>query len=202
MRQASASCWSPLCSNHASHGDGYYIAASPPLRNRACLAALGLTMTTTDVAAWIGALTGTFVLLWDIFKWVRSGARIKVSASPNMTGFGSAAQLLGNNTCVVVEAINVGQSKTTITHLVGFHYQSWWNRLLRRKPSTTFLVPDPRPGTLPHVLDIGERWLGMIEQNDELEKMSQEGCLYVGIYHSTGRQPKVQRLIIHAVNEA
>src|SRR5690606_6601392 len=26
--------------NHASHGDGYCIAASPPFRNRACLAAL------------------------------------------------------------------------------------------------------------------------------------------------------------------
>lgn len=26
--------------NNASHGDGYYIAAAPPFRNRACLAAL------------------------------------------------------------------------------------------------------------------------------------------------------------------
>lgn len=30
------------CSNHASHGDVYYIAASPPFRSRACLAALNL----------------------------------------------------------------------------------------------------------------------------------------------------------------
>ena len=159
-------------------------------------------MTATDVAAWIGALTGTGVLLWDIFKWVHSGARIKVSAAPNMIGYGGAAQLLGNKTCVVVEATNIGQSKTTITHLAGFHYKSWWRHLLRRKPSKAFFVANPTPGKLPHMLDIGERWLGMIEQNEDLEKMSREGCLYVGIYHSTSRRPKVQRLIIHAEDEA
>ena len=159
-------------------------------------------MTATDVAAWIGALTGTGVLLWDIFKWVHSGARIKVSAAPNMTGYGNAAQLLGNKTCVAVEATNVGHSKTTVTHLVGFHYKSWWRRLFRRKPSTTFFVPDPQPGRLPHVLDAGERWLGMIEQNAELENMTREGYLYVGVYHSTGRRPVVDRVVIHAVSEA
>jgi hypothetical protein len=159
-------------------------------------------MTATDVAAWIGALTGTGVLLWDIFKWAHQRARIKVSAAPNMTGYGGAAQLLGNKTCVVVEATNVGQSKTTITHLVGFQYKSWWHRLLRRKPTTTFVVPNPRPGTLPHVLDVGERWLGMIEQNEELAKMSRDGYLYVGVYHSTGRRPVVKRLVIHASGDA
>ncbi len=159
-------------------------------------------MTATDVAAWIGALTGTLVLLWDVFKWVHSGAKIKISASPNMTGYGSAALLLGEQTCVAVEATNVGQSKTTITHLVGFHHKSRFGRLLRRKPETTFFVPNPRPGTLPGVLDTGERWLGMIEQNSELEVMSREGYLYVGIYHSTGKLPRVQRLIIHERGEA
>jgi len=173
-----------------------------PQAARGLMARLGIAMTATDVAAWIGALTGTFVLLWDIFKWVHSGARIKVSAAPNMTGYGSAAQLLGNKTCVAVEASNVGQSKTTITHLVGFHYKTWWHRLFRRKPLTTFLVPDPRPGTLPHVLDTGERWLGMIEQNDELARMSRAGYLYVGIYHSTSRRPALQRVVIHSASEA
>jgi hypothetical protein len=158
-------------------------------------------MTATDVAAWIGALTGTLVLLWDIFKWVHSGAKIKVSASPNMTGYGSAALLLGEKMCVAVEATNVGQSKTTITHLVFFHHKSWFGRLLRRKPGTTFYVPDPRPGTLPAVLDTGERWLGMIVQSPELEVMSREGYLYVGVYHSTGKRPQVHRLVIHARSE-
>ncbi len=159
-------------------------------------------MTATDVAAWIGALTGTLVLLWDIFKWAHSGPKIKVSASPNMTGYGSAAHLLGDKTCVAVEATNVGQSKTTITHLVGFHHKTSFGRLLRRKPETTFVVLDPRPGTLPAVLDTGERWLGFIKQTPELEVMSREGYLFVGVYHSTGKRPQVQRLIFHARSEA
>jgi hypothetical protein len=158
-------------------------------------------MTATDVAAWVGALTGTGVLLWDIFKWAHSGARIKVSAAPNMRGYGAAAQLLGDEPVVMVEAINVGQSKTTITHLVGFHHRAWWHRLFRRNPATTFVVPDPRPGTLPHALDIGERWVGIMEQNEDLINMSRNGYLYVGVYHSTARRPALQRLVIRATGE-
>ena len=66
-------------------------------------------MTPTDVAAWVGAITGSLVLLWDVFKWVLSGVRIRVSAAPNMTAYGSAAALLGMKTCIVVEASNVGR---------------------------------------------------------------------------------------------
>ena len=155
-------------------------------------------MSATDVAAWIGALTGTGALLWDIFKWVHSGARLKVSAAPNMTGVGGTALLLGDKTCVTVEATNIGQSKTTITHVVGIQYKSLWHRLARRKPLTTIVVLNPSPGKLPCVLDAGERWIGMIEQNEELERMSREGYLYVGVYHSTGKRPTVERVVIHA----
>jgi hypothetical protein len=94
-------------------------------------------MTATDVAAWIGALAGTGVLLWDIFKWVHQGAHIKVSVAPHMIGYGSGALLLGDKTYVAVEATNVGQAKTTITHLVGLQYRSWWHRLLHGQPPQT-----------------------------------------------------------------
>jgi hypothetical protein len=119
-----------------------------------------------------------------------------------MRGYGPAEQLLGDQPVVMVEATNVGQSKTTLTHLVGFHHKSWWHRLFRRKAATTFVVPDPRPGVLPHVLDIGERWVGIMEQNEDLVNMSRNGYLYVGVYHSTGRRPALQRLIVHPTGEA
>lgn len=155
-------------------------------------------MTPTDVAAWFGAFTGALVLLWDVFKWVHSGPRVRVSASPNMTAYGSAIKLLGTKTCIAVEASNVGQAKTTITHLVGFYYKSPLSKLLRHEPIHSFVVPDPKPGEIPHVMDVGERWIGMMEQNAEVEELSRKGALYVGVFHSSGKRPALQRVIIHA----
>ena len=159
-------------------------------------------MSATDIAAWVGAIIGTFVLLWDVFKWVHARPRIAVSAAPNMVAYGAAVAVAGEKPCVVVEATNVGDGKTTLTHLVGYYYDSWLKRIAGRKPTQRIVVPDPRPGQLPHVLDRGERWVGLMEQNDELQRMSVEGYLYVGVLHSTARRPVLTRLVIGKANEA
>lgn len=36
-------------------------------------------MSATDIAAWIGAVTGTLVLIWDVYKWMQTGPKVKVS---------------------------------------------------------------------------------------------------------------------------
>ena len=153
-------------------------------------------MNATDAAAWIGAVTGTLALFWEIFVWAKTGPKIEVSASPNMEAFGALLNILGNAPCVVVEARNVGDGKTTITHVVGFYYESWLQWFCRRRPTKTLFVPDPVPGRLPHVLDAGERWLGMMEQNDDLIEMSQKGRLYCGVLHSTSSKAVTARLVI------
>jgi hypothetical protein len=101
-----------------------------------------------------------------------------------------------------VEASNVGQAKTTITHVVGFHYTSPAHKFLLRKPLKSIVVLDPKPGAVPHELDVGERWLGMMEQNEEIEELSRNGALYVGVFHSSGKRPKLQRVIILAPSAA
>lgn len=159
-------------------------------------------MSATDIAAWIGATTGTLTLLWDIFKWSKTGPRISVSAAPNMVAFGVEALAVGEAPCVVVEASNVGDGKTTITHVIALYYDSWLQRLFRRRPTQTWVVPDPRPGKLPHVLDKGERWVGMMEQNEDLIRMSQNGYLFCGVWHSTANKPVLARLVIHDAPQA
>jgi len=157
-------------------------------------------MNATDIAAWVGAITGSCIFLWDIFKWLHGGARVIVSASPNMIAYGAAVAIAGDTDSVVVEATNIGDAKTTITHLVGFYYDSWLKRLFRLKPTKSFFVFNPGPGTLPHVLDRGERWLGLMEQNKDLQRMSTEGYVYVGVFHSTTKRPIVARLVIRKAN--
>ena len=112
-----------------------------------------------------------------------------------MKSFGGL-QNLGEKDYVVVEAVNKGSKKTTITHLIGCHYSSLVKRLLK-KQSTAFFVPDTGLAQpLPHVLEPGERWLGIIEQNENLEKMARQGYLYCGINHALKTKPVLQRVRI------
>ena len=127
-------------------------------------------MSATDIAAWIGAVTGTLVLIWDVYKWMQTGPKVKVSAAPNMVAYGSAVTILGNKANIMVEVTNTGNGKTTITHLVGFFYRSRLRKWLRRKPDRSMVVLNPGSGQLPHVIHPGERWIGAMDQSAELIK--------------------------------
>jgi hypothetical protein len=153
-------------------------------------------MSATDIAAWIGAVTGTLVLIWDVYKWLQTGPKIKVSVAPNMVAYGSAVAVLGNKANIMVEVTNTGDGKTTITHLVGLFYRSRLRKWLRRKPDRTMIVLNPGSGQLPHVIHPGERWIGAMDQSDDLIKMSNEGALYVGVLHSTQKPPVLARVFI------
>ena len=153
-------------------------------------------MKPTEIAAWWGAIVATLIFAWDIFKWKRSGAIISINASPNMKTFGGVPDGLENKTLIVVEATNIGNQKTTITHMVGFHYKNLFSKLTDKK-DLSFFVPNPAPSSpLPYILGPGERWLGCMEQNQELEEKSRDGYLYCGIYHSCGKKPILQRVIV------
>jgi hypothetical protein len=159
-------------------------------------------MNATEIAAWWGAIIATLVFAWDIFKWNRSGPIINVLASPNMKIFGDIPEHPEDMTYVAVEVTNTGDKKTTITHLVGFHYKSIFQKL-RRKNNKSFAVVNPAfNARLPHVLEPGERWLGGIEQNEELEEFSRNGYLHCGVIHSSGKYPVTQRVIVHNENNA
>jgi hypothetical protein len=156
-------------------------------------------MNATDLAAWWGAIIATCVLGLEIYKLKKSGPVIDVSASPDMETFGGIPAGLQNKTFVVVKVTNAGDRNTTITHLIGFHYSSWFKRF--RKKRKAFVVVNPalsRP--LPHVLGPGEEWIGGIEQNPELEEMSRNGYLYCGVYHSCGKKPVLQRVVVQDAN--
>lgn len=94
-------------------------------------------MNITDFAAWWGAVIATLVLAWDIYKWKKSGPLIEVSASPNMQILGGMPDSLSGKTYVAVEVRNTGKGKTTVTHLVGYYYSSFINRLKRKKTTST-----------------------------------------------------------------
>lgn len=153
-------------------------------------------MTLTDTLALIGALTGTIALLWDFFKWSQTGVKVLLRISPNMTPFGFAEEEFKSKLNLFVEVTNTGDKKVTITHLVLTYYDSFWKRVLKRS-SKNFIVLNPLPGQLPQLIDIGDRWVGLIEQSQDLEKMAKNGYLYVGINHSSSAKTLLKRVKIN-----
>ena len=155
----------------------------------------------TNIAAWWGAAIATSVLIWDIYKWTHSGPIINVTASPNMKTFGKIPNHPKDKKYISVEVTNTGTQKTTITHLMSSHYKSLIFKLIKNTDKNyAVLTPAFLAPRLPHILEPGERWMGGIEQNNELEKLSRNGLLYCGIYHSGSKKPVMQRVIIHKDN--
>lgn len=153
-------------------------------------------MSPSDIAAWWGAAIATIVLFWDLYKWSQSGPQLEVSASPNMETYGGM-ESYGKGPFVLLEVRNNGDRKTTLTHCVGFVHANRISKLLHRKPKHSFIVANPLPGNIPHILKPGERWVGMLNQNDQLVKWSQEGHLCVGVFHSGARREVTCHMVIH-----
>lgn len=153
-------------------------------------------MTPSDIAAWWGAAIATIVLAWDLYKWHRAGPQLEVSASPNMESAGGE-EIYGKGPFVVLEVRNNGDRKTTLTHCVGFRFKNRLAKQLRRKPRHSFLVPNPALETIPHVLEAGERWMGLLQQTDELVKWSQGDYLCLGVYHSGAKDAVTRHVVIH-----
>src|SRR5919205_1749000 len=107
-----------------------------------------MKISVTDILAWIGALTGTAALLWDFYKWKASGPKLKVTVVPDMSIY-TRGRPQGEDTYLLIKVANTGTSKTTITTLGLIYYESRAKKILK-KSSMRAIVPDPKPGELPH----------------------------------------------------
>ena len=145
-------------------------------------------MKATEFAAWWGAAIATLVLLWDIYKWERPGPRVLVTARPNM-------KTLDNSKLnVFVEATNLGDRPTTLTHFSAFQFKTVLHRV-RMKPSKSFIIPWTTGGpTIPHTLSPGERWTGLIDQASLKQEIESKGPVYCGVYESGRSRPRLARI--------
>jgi hypothetical protein len=118
-------------------------------------------MTTTTVIACIGAITGTIALVWDFVKWSYAERVIlDIHASPNMVTTTDP-----RTPHVMIVVTNKGKLTTTLK-LLSFEVYDTKRQMKRRKPVKQSVVPNPLPGVLPHVLEPGKEWMGLVEQNN------------------------------------
>lgn len=143
-------------------------------------------MSVSDYAAWWGASVATLALGWNIYRGLRSGPRVKVTATPDMQSFTSDKRY------ILVRAINRGGAPTTITHLVGVHTKSFFDFLRRRRKQ--FISPSGLPGDpVPYVLKPGEEWSNVVDQAD-VQRQCQGGYLYMGIIHNQRKRAVYARV--------
>ncbi len=151
------------------------------------------SLSLTDVAAWWGAIVATAVLGWDVYKWRRRGAEIRVYASPDMQAMPPLPSA-PDATFIFVSVTNHGGQATTITNLAGVHYKSIFHALFDRA-SARFVVGNvPFGPPLPHRLEPGDRWTGGINQDEAVANYGKTGRYYCGVFHAMSQKPAFVRV--------
>ena len=156
-----------------------------------------IALDTTVIVAWWGAVTATFVLLWDVYKWKTSGPKIRFYAKPNMKTVNMPSH--EGKTWIGATAENIGTGATTITNLCFQYYKNFFKKVIKKSDSS-FVVgrAEATPSqSIPYILNPGTIWQGLSLQTDEFEKMSREGYLICELYYSQSRKPKECRIIIN-----
>jgi hypothetical protein len=140
---------------------------------------------TLAIAAY-AAVISTFVLGWDAYKWLAAGAKIDLSANSNMKMFGGTVP--DPKTYIMVTAYNVGDQPTTITNLGGMYFDSWWRAYItKRKPTEAFIITEPsQTQRIPYRFEVGDQWMGMADQTDEIFQKAKTGYLFLILYTARG----------------
>jgi len=140
---------------------------------------------TLGLAAY-AAVVSTFVLGWDAYKWLASGAKIDMSVTTGMRIYGGLVE--DPNTYISITARNVGDQPTTITNLGGMYFDSWWRAYVtRRRPSESFIVNQPSQAQrIPYRFEVGDQWIGLADQTDDIIQKAKSGYLFFILYAAKG----------------
>lgn len=156
----------------------------------------------TLAIAGYAAFVATFVLGWDVCKWLMAGAKIDLTASTGMQLVGGLVP--DDKTYISVTAWNIGDQPTTITNLGGLYFESWWCAFItRRKASKAFVIGEPsQVQRIPYRFEVGDQWIGMAIQTDNIVKMARDGYLFLVLYTAKGGRGHRVRLKVREKESA
>ena len=119
-------------------------------------------ISSTEIAAWWGAIMASVVFLWDMYKWKTQGPKLVMRLSPNMLMYPDLPPYQPRFVSVTVS--NIGDQPTTIKGFGVEYYADWFKRLRQRAHDRiAFAVGNQsHVEPLPKVLNPGEEWIGLI----------------------------------------
>ncbi len=137
-------------------------------------------MDASNYAAWYAAVVATAILIWDVFKWKKTGAQIKAEARAGWRSYG-IAETEGQD-LTFVNVANVGDRPTTITSMGMYWYPpgvSFRDKTKRKG----FVIAGGLAGLgqIPTKIEPGDVWKGLIEENDKFNQMLNSGRLVVAL---------------------
>jgi hypothetical protein len=146
-------------------------------------------MSAADWIAIYAAIVATGALSLEVRRWFESGPKVYVRAQAGMAIVGNGIE---KNGLLLVTATNRGDAPTTITNLCLLEYPNMWSRC-RNRAARSFVVPHPqlegRPPIVPHVLKIGEQWMGMAHDRSDVTGDIQTGKMWAAIYTTDREKP-------------
>ncbi len=126
------------------------------------------------LAAWWGALVATIVLLFDYYKWARSGPRVRCDSK-----YGWKIMVEGvndDNEYIFFSVTNTGDRPTTITKQAALY---WPNRIKRYfcKSKEQFFIKGGLydMGKIPMIIKPGEIWNGVARINSDIHNLMEKG---------------------------
>lgn len=145
------------------------------------------TWKVSDFAAWWGAFIATFLLVWDVVKWITAGARLKLRVQYDMILVNHPNH--DGDIFIIVSVVNRGTLPATITQLAGTTYQNKIKRWLRKSPKAFVVIQRGELGSgIPFLLEPGREWQGFISQNSEMEKNIKSGNLEIWVSHTASNR--------------
>jgi hypothetical protein len=138
------------------------------------------------------AVVATGVAAWQVYTYFRDGPRLRLTTGGNRVIVNAAG--MQPSSYIVVNAVNVG-NRATIIQAVGMRvFDNRW-QWLRRRGGTTYIFNVATAGNaVPHVLEPGHPFMGLVLQTPEWVKLSREKFTYMIVSHSVGKRDLLVRL--------
>lgn len=132
-------------------------------------------MKASDIAAWVGATTGTLAVGLEFVKWIRSGPRLRIAANSSILPFDPTPEWPAQPH-LVVWVRNVGNAPTTLTGFAFTFYASRIDRRLRLEEKSDMIL-EPVPESLLRVLAPGEQWTSLVRSSPLLDDARRGGVI-------------------------
>ena len=132
------------------------------------------------------ASTGSLALLWDMIKWRLSKPKIKIYLRKGDEVNSEEVDPAYSMSSVQVVASNEGERPVNVTHLYLVHYDNWIMKLINREDWRGY-IPNPAPMPFPTRLEVGDYWVGYVNEEDKLKQLSTKGMLFVKVGFTSGK---------------
>lgn len=144
-------------------------------------------ITLTDLIAFYAAIVSTSLLSFEIIKWYRSGPQITFSINTNMNVI-NVPNISEEKTFTVFKLTNKGDRATTIEG-IGFRYYKNTIHYYTRKSLKAAVIGNTCFEPLPHVLEPGTNWQGLMDEIMATKNYTQKGLFVFEASMSHQKKP-------------